>query len=277
MNSKLKKVAVVAINSNDRAWHGFKRWYLTLQKVGYDGDIAVLYYQDHKGEYNEDQIQSIQREKNALLLRVQRPYCSYTRFSTISKWRRLRNYDAILFSDGADVWFQLNIDKYFEYVMENNVFLYANEGFLHRDEPCNRGWAESMKCEAKEYVLNSPVINCGVMLAPIEMFMPLAYVVGVVGEKLDMDQIAVGILNTIYPMKAIDDFCLTSYNPFSQEKYIFKDGQVCLPSGKPFAIIHQNAGRSLKKDGTYTGEEYETKYVEEINKEVAGWGDSLQI
>ena len=274
MIKELKKVAVVAINSNERAWTGFKKWYLTLQHIKYDGDIAVLYYQDHSGNFNEDQIRAIQ-EKGIFLIRVQRPYCSYTRFATIAKWRRLRNYDVILFSDGADVWFQRSLDTYFKYVMDNNAFLYTDEGFLHREEACNKGWAINMDCEASEYVLDSPVINCGVMLAPMKMFMPLAYIVGVVGEKLDMDQIVVGILNAIYPMKTIEDFCLTSYNPFSHKKYIFKDDKVCHPSGSPFAIIHQNAGRSLKEDGTYTGNKYETNYMQILNKEVAAWGDSL--
>ena len=267
----LKKIAVVAINSNDRAWKGFKRWYLTLKHIGYDGDIAVLYYRD----YNEERIHSI-KEKGMFLKRVDHGYCSWTRFTEISNWRRLQNYDVILFSDGADVWFQEDINTYFEYVHKHDTFLYNYEGFLHKQEPCNKGWAKNMECAAQKYVLDSPVVNCGVMMATIKRFLPFAYIVGVVGKKLDMDQIAVGILNSIYPTKPIQEFCLTSYNPFSQKKYIFKDDKICHPQGKPFAIIHQNAGRSLKEDGTYTGKSFETQYFKKVNEEVIRWGDSLK-
>jgi len=270
----MKKIAVTAINQ--KAWNGFKRWLLSLRRTGFDGDIGVMYYQNHKGEFWEPHLKAIKRV-GFRLLRCDQPYLSFNRFERMARWEILRGYNAILFSDGGDVWFQGSLDFYFQYAREHKQFLYAYEGFDHWEESCNRGWAERVDVVVRDYVLAAPVVNCGVIIAPLPEFLVYSYLVGIVGRHLDMDQIAVGVLNTVFPMKSFPTFCLTVYNPLDQQKYMFKEGKVLHPSGEPYAVIHHNAGRALREDGSRDGKPYKPEALKKLDKEVLDWGDEIRV
>lgn len=169
-----------------------------------------------------------------------------SRFIDAKRFLKSRKYDQILSVDGGDIIFQSDISPMFHSHPDSFRAVKQDINHLYFERYINLQFRGEIRQRLWQALKGKPVINAGVIFAPVSLFIQLCEQIQKLADPLKKgsDQIIVNYFLHTHGLHLIDK----QYNfmlPTDQEGYILRHGKYLNSSGGTIAVVHNAGGVDL--------------------------------